>query len=193
MSVHSSSPVPPRRRRRRAYATPWLLQSVEVKIARRSGVEIQRRLTLKRDDIRDAPKSALERYLFACVGQSVERACPACADREHILALGRFCPFVSCANFPECRYSRPLSGDPADREEPRKPNALGTDGETGPALTFRSGRYGRYVQRGEDDGDPPASPSIASREVAQDQGCPPISNSFGNGHSVRRASPRTPS
>ena len=107
---------------------------------------------LRREDIRGALESALERYLFAAAGEPVERSCPTCADAELILKLGRFGPFVSCASFPECRYRRPLSGDPAEREEARKPVALGTDAETGLALTLRSGRYGRYIQRGEDEG-----------------------------------------
>ena len=107
---------------------------------------------LRREDIRDALESALERYLFAAAGEPVDRACPECADGELMLKLGRFGPFVSCANFPDCRYSRPLSGDPAAREEARKPVVLGTDAETGLALTLRSGRYGRYIQLGEDEG-----------------------------------------
>ena len=111
---------------------------------------------LKREDIRDALESALERYLFAGAGQPVERACPACADGRLMLKLGRFGPFVGCTNYPECRYSRPLSGEPAERGERREPLVLGTDAETGLVLTLRSGRYGRYIQRGEDEGETPA-------------------------------------
>ena len=107
---------------------------------------------LRREDIREALETALERYLFAAAGEPVDRACPACADGELMLKLGRFGPFVSCTSFPDCRHSRPLSGDPASREEARKPVVLGTDAETGLALTLRSGRYGRYIQRGEDEG-----------------------------------------
>ena len=107
---------------------------------------------LRREDIRDALESALERYLFAAAGEPVERACPACADGELMLKLGRFGPFVSCTSFPDCRHSRPLSGDPAEREEARRPVVLGADPETGLALTLRRGRYGRYIQRGEDEG-----------------------------------------
>ena len=69
-----------------------------------------------------------------------------------MLKLGRFGPFVSCASFPECRYGRPLSGDSAEREEARKPVALGADAESGLALTVRGGRYECYIQRGEDEG-----------------------------------------
>ena len=107
---------------------------------------------LRREDIRDALGSALERYLFAAAGEPVERACPACADGELMLKLGRFGPFVSCTSFPDCRHSRPLSGDPAEREEARRPVVLGADPETGLALTLRRGRYGRYIQRGDDEG-----------------------------------------
>ena len=107
---------------------------------------------LRREDIRDALESALERYLFASEGRPVERTCPDCADGRLMLKIGRFGPFVSCGNFSDCRYSRPLSGDPAEREEARRPVVLGTDAETGLAITLHRGRYGRYIQRGEDEG-----------------------------------------
>ena len=113
---------------------------------------VEKARELRREDIRNALESALERYLFASAGGPVDRACPACADGELMLKLGRFGPFVSCASFPECRHSRPLSGDPAEREEARRPVVLGTDADTGLELTLRRGRYGRYIQRGEDVG-----------------------------------------
>ena len=98
---------------------------------------------LERDDIRDALEGALKRYLFARAGEPVERACPACADGQLMLKLGRFGPFVGCANYPECRYSRALSGDPAEGEERREPIVLGTDGETGLVLT----RLRQYLRK----------------------------------------------
>ncbi|MDE0378163.1 MAG: topoisomerase DNA-binding C4 zinc finger domain-containing protein [Rhodospirillales bacterium] len=116
---------------------------------------------LRSADIRDALESALERYLFVSAGEAADRVCPACADSQLMLKIGRFGLVVACAEFPECRYSRPLSADPAEREEARRPVVLDADAETGLLLTLRSGRYGRYIQCGEDESDVRALASLA--------------------------------
>ena len=85
-------------------------------------------------------------------GWQEKRSCPSCAGGRLGLKFG---PFVGCARYLECRYTRPLARDPA--EDGAGPVALGTDPETGLALTLRTGRYGRYVQRAEDGKDPQAA------------------------------------
>ena len=60
---------------------------------------------LGRDTIRSGQR--LGAHLSASAGEPVQRACPACADGR--LRLGRYSPFVSCADFPRCRYPRPLA------------------------------------------------------------------------------------
>ena len=107
----------------------------------------------KRDEVRAAVESALEHYLFGSPGRPAERSCPSCADGELRLKLGRYGAFIGCSSYPDCRYSRPLGADPADSGQGREPVPLGTDPATGLALTLRSGRYRRFVQRGDDDGD----------------------------------------
>ena len=108
---------------------------------------------LKQDDVRDAVEKALELYLFGPSEAQAERPCPSCAEGRLRLKLGRFGAFVGCDAFPECRYSRALAADPGDSAEGAEPIALGTHAGTGLALTLRRGRYGRYLQLGEDEGD----------------------------------------
>ena len=110
---------------------------------------------LKREEVRAAVERALEVWLFGPAGQPEKRSCPSCAEGRLGLKFGRFGPFVGCARYPECRYTRPLARDPAD--DGAGPVALGTDPGNGLALTLRTGRYGRYVQRGEDGKDPQAA------------------------------------
>ena len=109
-----------------------------------------------------AVERALSVYLFGPAGGAGKRPCPSCADGELMLKLGRFGPFVGCTAYPDCRHSRPLAADPADDGEVRGPVPLGTDPETGLALTLRRGRYGRFVQRGEQD-DPRSARGTGSR------------------------------
>ena len=98
---------------------------------------------------------ALETWLFGPAGKPEKRSCPSCGEGRLDLRFGRHGPFVGCARYPACRYTRPLARDPAD--DGAGPIALGTDPGTGLALTLRSGRYGRYVQRGEAGKDPEAA------------------------------------
>jgi DNA topoisomerase-1 len=84
------------------------------------------------------------------------RLCPTCNSGRLSLKLGKFGAFIGCANYPECRYTRPLavatqdgSGD-AD-VAPDGPKLLGADPGTGLPVSLRRGPYGVYVQLGEDD------------------------------------------
>ena len=107
-----------------------------------------------RATVHAAVERALATYLFGAPGAPRERACPSCADGRLGLKLGRYGAFVGCSRFPACRYRRPLA---AERTPPGagggEPEPIGTDPETGQALTLRRGRYGLYVQRGEDAGE----------------------------------------
>jgi len=85
------------------------------------------------------------------------RKCPQCDDGRVSLKLGKFGAFIGCSNYPECRYTRPLTtpqgGDDSEAaaELDKGPKVLGTDPDTGEEITLRKGPYGIYVQRGEAD------------------------------------------
>ena len=113
---------------------------------------LERAGELRREEVRAAVERALEGWLFGPAGRAEARTCPSCADGTLTLKFGRFGPFVGCARYPDCDYTRPLARDPAD--DGAGPVVLGTDPGTGLALTLRTGRYGRYVQRGDDADDP---------------------------------------
>ncbi|MYE01239.1 MAG: type I DNA topoisomerase [Alphaproteobacteria bacterium] len=132
---------------------------------------------LRRDDVRAAVERALSVYLFGPSGSSGKRPCPACADGKLMLKLGRFGPFVGCTNYPDCRYSRPLAADPADDREGRGPVPLGADPETGLALTLRRGRYGRFVQLGE-QGDPRSARGTVPAAMAADEITPAVARAL---------------
>jgi DNA topoisomerase I len=72
------------------------------------------------------------------------RQCPTCGVGKLNLKAGKFGAFVGCTNYPECRYTRPLAanGDGGDR-------VLGKDPETDLDVTVKSGRFGPYIQLGE--------------------------------------------
>ena len=104
--------------------------------------------TLRRREVLAAIAGGLESFAFGGAERAGGRTCPECGENELILKIGRRGPFVGCSGFPDCRYSGPLAA--GAREGDREPERLGEDPETGLAITLRRGRYGFYVQKGED-------------------------------------------
>ena len=92
------------------------------------------------------------------------RSCPNCGNGTLSLKLGKFGAFVGCSNYPECRYTRPLS-IPADDGEASGEGGttpgvriLGKDPVTELDVTMRDGRFGPYIQLGE--GEKPKRSSL---------------------------------
>ena len=107
-------------------------------------------------DITLALDEYLAPYLFPDKGDGVDpRVCPRCAAGRLSLKTGRFGAFVACSNYPECKYTRPFASEGGASDGPLD---LGADPETGEMISVRSGRFGRFVQRG--DGEKPARASI---------------------------------
>lgn len=123
---------------------------------------------LRVSDVLAAVETRLETHIFPDRGDGSDpRACPACKEGRLSLRLGRFGAFLSCSNYPECRYTRPLTAPVPDEDSAEAgldagPKLLGTDPETGQPVTLRKGPYGVYVQLGEksDDNAKPKRSSI---------------------------------
>jgi DNA topoisomerase-1 len=62
------------------------------------------------------------------------------------LKVGRFGAFIGCSNYPECTYTRQMTPGAAGQQTTK---VLGTDPETGLDVTLRGGRFGTYLQLGE--------------------------------------------
>jgi DNA topoisomerase-1 len=98
-------------------------------------------------DVEKALDEYLGDHLFPPRGDSVDpRTCPSCDGGRLALKVGKFGPFISCSNYPECRFTRQFAG--ANGED-AGPQSLGTDPATGLPVEAKTGRFGRYVQSGE--------------------------------------------
>jgi DNA topoisomerase-1 len=103
----------------------------------------------------DSLDELLGPHFFRDDGRGADpRACPACGNGRLGLKLGKFGAFIGCANYPDCRYTRPLEvgngeGAGEGRAAAQGPLALGIDPATGLAVSLRYGPYGPYVQLGE--------------------------------------------
>ncbi len=73
----------------------------------------------------------------------IGRKCPECGDGELVERWGRYGKFISCDQFPKCKYMEKVEGE-SKKQEPEK------TGKTCPTcnegeLVIRAGRYGRFL------------------------------------------------
>jgi DNA topoisomerase-1 len=104
---------------------------------------------LKISQVIDALDELLAPHLFPPNADGSDpRQCPGCSGGRLTLKLSKFGAFIGCSNYPECRYTRPLT-TPADGSGLIGTKKLGEDPTTGLEVTLRAGRFGPYVQLGE--------------------------------------------
>ena len=105
-------------------------------------------------DVLEALNTLLGPHFFPDNGNGGDpRDCPSCEDGRLSLKLGRFGAFIGCANYPSCRFTRPLviadGEDGANGAVDAGPKLLGEDPESGLPVWLRKGPYGLYVQLGD--------------------------------------------
>ncbi|MDR1828840.1 MAG: type I DNA topoisomerase, partial [Methylobacteriaceae bacterium] len=104
-------------------------------------------------DVLDVLNEFLAPHIFPPKADGSDpRACPLCGDGRLSLKLGKYGAFVGCSNYPDCNFTRQLStGETRDAgETPAGNTELGTDPETNLAVSLRDGRFGPFVQLGND-------------------------------------------
>ncbi|MGA2313659.1 MAG: type I DNA topoisomerase [Xanthobacteraceae bacterium] len=124
---------------------------------------------LKISNVIDALDELLAPHLFPPRADGGDpRQCPNCSGGRLTLKLSKYGAFIGCSNYPECRYTRPLSV-PADGSGEIGTKKLGEDPKSGLEVTLRSGRFGPYVQLGEAvDGEKPKRASLQKGTSPED-------------------------
>jgi DNA topoisomerase-1 len=122
---------------------------------------------LRISDVAEALDRDLGPHFFPDPGDGSDpRRCPRCGTGRLGLRIGgNTGAFIGCSNYPECRYTRNLTGADGEGEE----RLLGHHPETGEPVTLRQGPYGLYVQLGEappPDPDAPKPKRGKSKEPA---------------------------
>ena len=105
-------------------------------------------------DVLEALNTLLGHHFFPDGGNGGNpRACPSCEDGRLSLKLGKYGAFIGCANYPACRYTRPLvaadDDGGANGAADAGPRLLGNDPESGLPVWLRKGPYGFYAQLGD--------------------------------------------
>ena len=99
-------------------------------------------------------------YFFpATVDGHDPRLCKQCGTGRLSLKLGKFGAFIGCSNYPECRFTRPLTTGTGDATEDANEPAreLGVDPVSQLPVSLRKGPYGWYIQC---DAPPEADPAV---------------------------------
>lgn len=122
---------------------------------------------LRTTEVIDRLEQDLSFHLFHGQDETT-RVCPTCKTGRVSLKLSRFGAFLGCSNYPECRYTRPLSvnGEEATAAAPEEPKEVGIDPDTNEAITLRKGPYGYYLQWGDET---TASAQKASKDVVKEE------------------------
>ncbi|MCA3440756.1 MAG: type I DNA topoisomerase [Rhodobacter sp.] len=87
------------------------------------------------------------------------RLCQVCGTgRLHLKTARSGGAFIGCGNYPECRYTRPISVSGDDGAAGFSDGQVLGQDENGLPVTLRNGRFGPYVQRGETTAEHPKPP-----------------------------------
>ncbi|MFL5259534.1 MAG: type I DNA topoisomerase [Hyphomicrobiales bacterium] len=124
---------------------------------------------LRITEVLDALNDLLAPHIFPEKPEGGDaRQCPSCGGGRLSLKIGKFGAFIGCSNYPECRYTRPISASEGGEKEavPAEGIPLGIDPESGETVTRHEGRFGPYVQLGK--GSDEAKPRRSSIPKGQD-------------------------
>jgi DNA topoisomerase-1 len=121
---------------------------------------------LRVTEVLDALNDLLGPHVFPDKGDGSDpRACPSCGNGQLSLKVGKFGAFIGCSNYPECRFTRALSpaaAEAAANGERPGVKLLGQDPESGADVTLRDGRFGPYIQMGEQGDEDAEKPKRSS-------------------------------
>jgi DNA topoisomerase-1 len=108
---------------------------------------------LRITQVLDALNDLLGPHIFPDQGQGTDpRACPSCGIGRLSLKVGKFGAFIGCSNYPDCRFTRQLADTNGEKAALAEAKVLGADPHTGLDVSLRTGRFGPYVQLGEQNG-----------------------------------------
>ncbi|WP_051909277.1 type I DNA topoisomerase [Paenirhodobacter enshiensis] len=113
---------------------------------------------LRISDVLDKIDEVLAPHLYPPRADGSDpRICPVCHQgRLHLKTARSGGAFIGCGNYPECRYTRPISSPEGEEASALDGKVLGQD--EGLDVTLRVGRFGPYVQKGEPTEDMPKPP-----------------------------------
>jgi DNA topoisomerase-1 len=116
---------------------------------------------LRITNVLDALNDALGPHIFPEKPDGSDpRLCPSCNAGKLSIRLSKNGAFIGCSNYPECRFTRPVSAPDADGAGESGDRELGVDPETGRKVSLKIGRFGPYVETAPVGDDKPKRSSL---------------------------------
>ncbi len=118
---------------------------------------------LRITNVLDSLNEILKNHIFEKSSDdetSVSRACPSEGCKGQLsLKVSRFGAFVGCSDYPDCKFTRPISYKKI--KEAFEDEVLGIDEASNKEIKLLNGRFGPYIQLGEQEGkDKPQRSSV---------------------------------
>lgn len=91
----------------------------------------------------------LESHFFKNSENEIDRTCPDCKKNSLVIKSGKFGIFISCNNYPECKFLKPITKndeDEATNSQSVSDQILGTYPDSGEDILVKKGPYGMYLQ-----------------------------------------------
>ena len=107
---------------------------------------------LRITNILDNLNESLKSHIFKTEESTnkITRVCPTGCGGELSLKVSRFGAFVGCTNYPDCKFTRPISHKKV--KEVFDDIILGIDEATSKEVKLLNGRFGPYIQLGDIEG-----------------------------------------
>lgn len=126
---------------------------------------------IRMSEVLDILDRELEPFIFPASKEKENegkdpRVCPVCTEGRLSLRLGRYGAYVACNRYPDCNYTREVSGSTADGQSNTDsaaagelPKLLGNHPDIGAEVWLKKGPYGIYVEMN-DGGEKPKRTSL---------------------------------
>ena len=121
-----------------------------------SNIEKAHELTIL--EVIETVEKDLNNYVFKDVDE--DKSCPLCKQGTLSLKFGRYGSFLSCSNYPDCKYVKKLGSDaPPTQTDSSAPNKieLGKDPKRDDTVFLKKGPFGYYFEWDKTTEDKPSA------------------------------------
>ncbi|QEK39757.1 type I DNA topoisomerase [Candidatus Sneabacter namystus] len=96
-------------------------------------------------EVSDLMAKALEKIVFP--KEDSKKPCPKCGEKNIEIKIGKFGPFLTCAQYPQCQFSKSVADYLSNDIEGNTQNDLVFEDSNKKEISIKHGKYGMYIQQ----------------------------------------------